>query len=390
METTELLEAIGRGEDSRRQFKEDVTNAASLGAEIAAFANSGGGQIFIGVADDGTVHELDAANVARLNQLISNAASSVVRPAINPQTENVPVGNGIVLVVTIPDGLSKPYVDNSGAIWVKSGSDKRKVTAREELQRMFQSAQLVHGDDVPIVGTSASDIDLDYFRQFFKKRFDHALDEQALSLVQVLTNMRLLNGGQLTIAGALLFATDPTPLAPTFHIKAVCYPGLTIHVSQYADSADIYGRIDSQFEQGLSFILRNLRREQRDQGVNTEGVLEIPRIVFEELLANAIIHRDFFVSAPIRIFIFDNRVEIISPGHLPNNLTVANIRSGNSNIRNPILASYATKVLPYRGLGNGVVRALQEYPEIDFVDDREGNKFTAVIRRPVVDTQTLS
>jgi ATP-dependent DNA helicase RecG len=385
METTELLETIARGEDSRHQFKEDVTNPTSLAAEMAAFANSGGGQIFIGVADDGRIQELDRTNVARLNQLISNAASTNVRPAINPRTENVAYGSGVILVVTIPDGLSKPYLDNSGAIWVKSGSDKRRVTAREELQRMFQTAQLVHGDDVPIPGTSVADIDVDYFRQFFLKRFGMDLAEQGLSLAQVLTNMRLLNGGLLTVSGALLFATDPTPLVPAFHIKAVCYPGRDVHVSQYADSADIYGRIESQFEQALSFLLRNLRREQRDQGVNTEGIVEVPRIVLEELLANAIIHRDFFVSAPIRLFIFDDRIEIISPGHLPNNLTVANIRSGNSNMRNPILASYATKVLPYRGLGNGIVRALKAYPGIEFSDDREGNRFVAIISRPSTD-----
>ncbi|MFN5904673.1 MAG: RNA-binding domain-containing protein [Planctomyces sp.] len=382
METTELLEAVGRGEDSRHQFKEDVTNATSLAAEIAAFANSGGGQIFIGVADNGSIHGLDVAAVGRLNQLISNTASTNVRPAINPRTENVSVGNGIVLVVTIPDGLSKPYVDNSGVIWVKSGSDKRRVTAREELQRMFQTAQLVHGDDIPVPGTSVSDIDVEYFRQFFTKRFGMDLEEQGLSLAQVLTNMRLLSTGLLTVSGALLFATDPTPLVPAFHVKAVCYPGTDIHASQYADSADIYGRIDSQFEQAMSFVLRNLRREQRDQGVNSEGILEVPRIVFEELLANAIIHRDFFVSAPIRIFMFDDRIEIISPGHLPNNLTVANIRSGNSNMRNPILASYATKVLPYRGLGNGIVRAIKEYPKIDLIDDRDGNRFVVIVRRP--------
>jgi ATP-dependent DNA helicase RecG len=385
METTELLEAVARGEDSRHQFKEDVTNATSLAAEIAAFANSGGGQIFIGVADDGSIRELDVTAVERLYQLISNTASTNVRPAINPRTENVSVGNGVVLVLTIPDGLSKPYVDNSGVIWVKSGSYKRRVTAREEIQRMFQTAQRVHGDDVPVPGTSVSDIDVEFFRQFFTKRFGMDLEEQGLSLAQVLTNMRLLHTGLLTVSGALLFATGPTPLVPAFHIKAVCYPGTDIHASQYADSADIYGRIDSQFEQAMSFVLRNLRREQRQQGVNSEGILEVPRIVFEELLANAIIHRDFFVSAPIRIFMFDDRIEIISPGHLPNNLTVANIRSGNSNMRNPSLASYATKVLPYRGLGNGIVRAIKEYPEIEFIDDRDGNRFLAIVRRPSAD-----
>lgn len=382
METTELLETIARGEDSRHQFKQDVTNATSLASEIAAFANSGGGQIFIGVADNGSLHALDLPSVARLNQLISNTASTNVRPAINPYTENVAVGNGIVLVVTIPAGLSKPYVDNTGAIWVKSGSDKRRVTAREEMQRMFQNAQLVHGDDVPVAGTSASDVNIQYFRQFFAKRCGLDFDEQELSLEQVLTNMRLLNNGLLTVSGVLLFANDPPPLVPAFHVKAVCYPGKTIHVSQYTDSVDIYGRIDQQFEQAMSFILRNLHRTQQGQGVNSEGILEVPRIVFEELLANALIHRDFFVSAPIRIFMFDDRIEIISPGNLPNSLTVANIRSGNSNMRNPILASYATKVLPYRGLGSGIVRAITEYPDIDFVDDRDGNKFVAVVRRP--------
>ena len=104
--------------------------------------------------------------------------------------------------------------------------------------------------------------------------------------------------------------------------------------------------------------------------------------VFEELLVNALAHRDYLVSAPIRLFIFDNRIEIISPGHLPNNLTVAKIRTGNSNIRNPILVSYIAKgLLPYRGLGSGIKRALENWPEIDFSDDRDGCLFTATVHR---------
>jgi ATP-dependent DNA helicase RecG len=381
METTELLEIIARGEDSRHQFKEDATNALSLAAEIVAFANSGGGQIFIGVADDGTIRSLDAGNVGRLNQLIANAASSSVRPPINPLSENVAVSTGVVVVVTVPDGLSKPYMDNGGAIWVKSASDKRKVTSREEMQRMFQSGQLVYGDDVPVRGTSIADVDLDYFRRFFKTQFDQELEDQELSLGQVLSNMRLLVNDSLTVAGVLLFGRDPRSFLRAFHVKAVCYPGDDIHVTSYVDSADIFGRLQGQFEESLTFVLRNLRWEQNGRGVNTTGQLEIPKIVFEELLANALIHRDYFVSAPIRIFVFNDRVEIISPGHLPNNLTVANIRSGNTNTRNSILTSYATKVLPYRGLGTGILRALREYPDIEFIDDRDGNLFRVVIRR---------
>jgi ATP-dependent DNA helicase RecG len=304
-----------------------------------------------------------------------------MRPAVNPVTENVPVATGVVIVVTVPDGIAKPYMDNSGAIWVKSGSDKRRVTAREEMQRMFQAAQLVHADELPVSGSSIADIDLDYFRRFYSMRYEQELDQQELSLGQVLANMRLVSGGVLTVTGVLLFARETQNFLPVFQVKAACYPGNDIHTTTYLDSVDISGKLQTQFDDALGFIVRNLHRDQGLQGINTTGELEIPRIVLEELLANALIHRDYFVSAPIRVFVFDDRVEIISPGHLPNNLTVANIRTGNSNIRNPILTSFATKLLPYRGLGTGILRALREYPSIEFVDDREGNLFRAVIRR---------
>ena len=381
METVELLEIVGRGEDSCHQFKADVTNAVSLAAEMVAFSNSNGGILFIGVADDGTVHGLNKPEIHRINQLIANAASTHIRPAVNPITENVQVAAGVVIVITIAEGIAKPYIDNSGVIWVKSGSDKRRVTAREEMQRMFQAAQLVHADEVPVQGSSIADVDLDYFRRFYRARYDQELDEQELSLRQVLANMRLITNNVLTVTGVLLFAQEPQNFLPVFQVKAVSYPGNDIHVTTYLDSADIVGKLQTQFDDALGFIMRNLHRDQGGRGVNTTGELEIPRIVLEELLANALIHRDYFVSAPIRIFIFDDRVEIISPGHLPNNLTVANIRTGNSNIRNPILTSFATKLLPYRGLGNGILRALREYPSIEFVDDREGNLFRAIIRR---------
>jgi ATP-dependent DNA helicase RecG len=232
-----------------------------------------------------------------------------------------------------------------------------------------------------VPGSSIADIDLDYFRRFYSSRYEQELDQQELSLAQVLTNMRLVNAGVLTVTGVLLFAREPQNFLPVFQVKAVCYPGNDIHVTTYLDSVDIVGKLQAQFDDALGFIVRNLRRDQGGQGVNTTGELEIPRIVLEELLANALIHRDYFVSAPVRIFVFDDRVEIVSPGHLPNNLTVANIRTGNSNMRNPILSSFATKLLPYRGLGTGILRALREYPNIDFIDDKEGNLFRAVIRR---------
>ncbi|NTV46208.1 MAG: ATP-dependent DNA helicase RecG [Chlorobiales bacterium] len=383
METAQLLEIISRDEDSRHQFKADVTNETSLGQEMVAFSNSGGGSIFIGVSNDGTFAGLRREDMGRLNQLVSNAASQQVRPPINPQTENIAAPNGLVVQVVVPDGMSKPYMDKNGVIWVKSGSDKRKATSREEVQRLYQSAGLIHGDEIPVSGMTVSDLDLDYFRSFFEKNFGEPLEQQEAALPQILHNMNLMKDGLLNISGALLFAKNPSYRLPVFIVKAIAFPGNEIHETNYLDSRDISGKLADVFHQSMSFVLGNIHHVQGDQDVNAPGQPEIPPIALEELLANALIHRDYFVSAPVRIFVFDNRVEIISPGHLPNNLTVENIKSGNSNIRNPILASFATKILPYRGLGSGITRALKAYPNIQFEDERDGNFFRVTIGRSV-------
>lgn len=146
------------------------------------------------------------------------------------------------------------------------------------------------------------------------------------------------------------------------------------------DTEDFSGTFRKIFDDSLAFIMRNLRKVQAGQGVNSSGLPEIPTSVFEELLVNALIHRDYLVNATIRLFIFDDRIEIISPGHLSNNLTVEKIRSGISNIRNPILVSYVAKgLLPYKGLGSGIKRALEDWPDISFTDDREGSMFIATV-----------
>ena len=168
METEELLAIIAQDEDSRHQFKAIVNNATSLAAEMVAFSNSAGGLILIGVNnEDGSRSGLTREDVGRINQVIANAATNNVRPSINPATENIQLPDGLVIVVSIGPGINKPYMDRQGYIWVKNGSDKRRVTAREELQRMFQEAALIHADEIPVNGVNEGDIDQDFFDAFF-------------------------------------------------------------------------------------------------------------------------------------------------------------------------------------------------------------------------------
>jgi ATP-dependent DNA helicase RecG len=123
---------ISLGEDSTRQFKADVRNGDSLASEMAAFANAEGGTIFIGVGDDGSLQGLSRKDVARINQLISNAASQHVRSLLTVQAENVQLPSGrLVIVLSVPKGLDKPYFDKNGVIWLKCGADKRRAIPRK-------------------------------------------------------------------------------------------------------------------------------------------------------------------------------------------------------------------------------------------------------------------
>lgn len=381
METLELMTILAQGEDSQHQFKKNISNAESLAAEMVAFSNGNGGKILVGVDDDGSITGLTKEDINRLNQLISNVASQNVRPAVNPITQNILTDSGLILVVDIPAGINKPYQDSSGVFWVKNGADKRKATSREEIQRLFQSSSLVHADETPVTGMTIADLDMDYFQDFFLRRYGYSLGSQDIPLAQVIQNMNLGRNGILNIAGALLFGVNPSARLPVFIVKAGCFPGNSLAVEHYIDSRDIKGRMADVFQQTMSFILANIRQIQGDQTVNSVGMPEIPRISLEEIVVNALVHRDYFISASIRVFVFSDRVEVISPGHLPNNLTVENIKAGNSNTRNPVLASFANQILPYRGYGSGILRAMRAYQDIDFIDDKDGNTFKVIFKR---------
>lgn len=377
-----MIEILERRKDSKHQFKANITNAESLAGDMVAFANTKGGMIIIGADNNGKSVNLTADDIRRLNQLVANTATNNVKNPINPITENLKVGDDLLMVVHITEGIDKPYMDNNGVVWVKSGSDKRRVTSKEELRRMFQSSDLIHADEVPVNGTTENDVDLKYFKAFHRKQYEEDFEKSEIPLIQVLNNLNLARNGSLNIAGLMLFGKEPEKYKPAFIVKAVAFVGNDPAGDKYRDSVDIKGKLGEQYQGAFDFLKRNLKYIQQDKGINTLGDLEIPPIALEELIVNALIHRNYFINAPIRLFIFDNRIEIISPGSLPNNLTIDNIKSGNSNIRNGIITSFATKELPYRGIGTGIRRAIKNYPDIDFVNDTDGEQFIAIIKRP--------
>lgn len=165
-------------------------------------------------------------------------------------------------------------------------------------------------------------------------------------------------------------------------VKAVSFFGNELAGTQYRDTKEIVGNMPQIYEKSMSFMKSNLHNiQEKGASFNTLGKLEISEEVLEEVLQNALVHRDLLRSAPIRIFIFDNRVEIISPGALAGGLTEEDIRSGKTFQRNPYMATFATNALHYRGIGSGIVRILAEYPEIEIVNDVSGKEFKVIVWR---------
>ena len=132
----------------------------------------------------------------------------------------------------------------------------------------------------------------------------------------------------------------------------------------------------------MRFFTTNLYHLQAGQNFNKTGKLEVSQTALEELLQNALVHRDYSKNAPVRVMIFDNRIEIVSPGALPNSLTIENIKLGNAVVRNNLLVSFCSKLMIYRGFGSGISRAIAAQPDIEFINDVEGEQFRVIIPRP--------
>lgn len=378
---TEIKYEIRLGEDSSRQFKVKINNPAHIALEMCAMSNSSGGVVYVGVKDDCTIEGLSPEEVRKYNSWIADAASQLIRPAIYPLTQTVEVDGKLLLLIEVSEGGSKPYQDNKGAFWVKSGSDKR-VASPQQLLRLFQqNAQL--GLDEMSTSAKLSELNTSKFIAFFEKLKGFEFQETGLTIEQVLQNMNLANEENLSLAGLLLFGKNLETFKPFCLIRAINFPLNEISNDLFIDKRDCTGTLDEQFKQATLFLKNNLAYRQIEPSFNSQGVLEIDERVLEEALVNALIHRDYSKNAVIRLFIFKNRVEIISPGSLPNHLTVENIKNGNSVMRNPLLASYGTKVLPYSGIGSGIPRILKNHPDTEFMNDKEGEQFTIILKRQV-------
>ena len=403
----DILKQINAGEVSGVQFKERILDKYDIACELVAFSNSHGGKLVVGIKDKtGETNALSYSEVQETTNLLSDIASENVVPSILIKIDTVEVEDGNLVVATVKEGLNKPYHDNKGIVWVKNGADKRKVFDNAELAEMMTDCGSFAPDEAGVRDATVNDLDATTIKQFLGNRFDRVLEnkgltgdafnEASLDMIcsaiakghdceKILRNLRFIRpDGSLTVAAMLLFGKYTQRWLPMMTAKCICFAGNSIGSKVFRDKvndADMEGNLLHQYDTIMDFFTRNLHNVQVGEEFNSMGKLEIPYTSLVEFTVNSLVHRSLNMKAPVRIFIFDNRVEIQSPCALPNGLTIDDIKAGTSMPRNMFLFNNAIYLLPYTGVGSGITRALDEDVNVTFMNNDKAQEFVITVWR---------
>ena len=389
------------------QFKERILDKYDIACELVAFSNSHGGKLVVGIKDKtGEINALSYSEVQETTNLLSDIASENVVPSILIKIDTVEVEDGNLVIATVKEGLNKPYHDNKGIVWVKNGADKRKVFDNAELAEMMTDCGSFAPDEAGVRDATVNDLDATTIKQFLGNRFERVLEKKGLTgdafneasldaicsaiakghdCEKILRNLRFIRpDGTLTVAAMLLFGKYTQRWMPMMTAKCICFAGNSIGGKVFRDKvndADMEGNLLHQYDTIIDFFIRNLHNVQVGDEFNSMGKLEIPYTSLVEFTVNSLVHRSLNMKAPVRIFIFDNRVEIHSPGALPNGLTIDDIKAGTSMPRNMFLFNNAIYLLPYTGVGSGITRALDEDVNVTFMNNDKAQEFVITVWR---------
>ena len=403
----DISKQIKAGEVSGVQFKERILDKYDIACELVAFSNSHGGKLVVGIKDKtGETNALSYSEVQETTNLLSDIASENVVPSILIKIDTVEVEDGNLVIATVKEGLNKPYHDNKGIVWVKNGADKRKVFDNAELAEMMTDCGSFAPDEAGVRDATVNDLDATTIKQFLGNRFDRVLEKKGLTgdafneasldmicsaiakghdCEKILRNLRFIRpDGSLTVAAMLLFGKYTQRWMPMMTAKCICFAGNSVGSKVFRDKvndADMEGNLLHQYDTIMDFFTRNLHNVQVGDEFNSMGKLEIPYTSLVEFTVNSLVHRSLNMKAPVRIFIFDNRVEIHSPGALPNGLTIDDIKAGTSMPRNMFLFNNAIYLLPYTGVGSGITRALDEDINVTFMNNDKAQEFVITVWR---------
>lgn len=399
----ELREIIRNGESSGVEFKRDDVRPQDLAKELCALANFEGGHLLLGVEDNGTITGLTRTPAEAESVIMNICRGDLMQPPLTPYWETVEVDGNIVAIVSLPADLpDKPYEAKRGSAWqvyIRRGTTSVE-TSREEKVRLYQGSGLLRYDIRPVSGTSLEDLDLQRLRAYFETVREQsapgAPDEWEQLLVN--TDFMIEDRGRnvVNVGGILLFGKNPHRWLPQAGIRVLAYQGSERDYATRED-AEFHGPIvplvgengdltdRGVIDQAIDFVNRNIGHGAELEGGRRKDVAEYPPEAVREAIVNAVVHRDYTIAVnDIEIALFTDRLEIISPGRLPNTVTVEKMINGYRATRNELIKEVLRdyNYVDARGLGvpRKIIRLMREFTGIDPDLIEEQDRFIVRLR----------
>ena len=376
----ELSELMRSGENSGVEFKSDDVHTEGLAKVISAFLNFEGGRILLGVEDSGEVRGL-SRKPKEAEEWVMQVCRDCIQPPIIPYWETMPWGeSSMVGVITLPaDSPDKPYKAKRGSSWftfMRAGTLSHEAT-REEEARLYQSSGLMRYDLRPVIGSTLADLDRRRLRNYFrdKRKQEIPADDNTAEweILLINTDIMLEDRGRImpTVAGMLLFGKSPNRFLPQAGISATAFQGeekdydarergvLRGPIVPFLNET---GELQESglIEQAIDFVKRNIKIASRiDEGGRRIDRWDYPLETIREAAVNAIVHRDYTITVKdIELYIFSNRLEVLSPGRLPNTVTVEKMKRGYRASRNELIKDVMRDYNYIEATGMGVPRKI--------------------------------
>ena len=348
-DTSEQIEnQLLAGEDSRAEFKElrltdggvHAPNAESVAGEMVAFANADGGTLFLGVSDGGAPGGIPPARLDAVERWFVNIATENCDPPIRPIVrKHVLLAKGErkhLILGEIPRGV---YVHRTtgGRYHQRIGSSKRDLTPAELVRLFQQRGREYVFDEQAVLAAGVSDLSQHRLEAFFGR-------SPTIPWLDLLRNTRVTvrdehGADHPTVAGLLAFAAEPTDFLPSCSIEAACYAGLELSSDHLTHVERLAGPASDQIDAATAFVARFMEHAGPTAG---KGAYDID--VVDEAIVNAVSHRDYAISgSKIRLFLFADRLELYSPGKLPNTLTLDDMPY-RTFTRNQLLVSFLSRL----------------------------------------------
>jgi ATP-dependent DNA helicase RecG len=366
MDTNELKKLIELGENETLEFKKSLAEQTDALKTAAAFANGNGGWILFGLKPDGSVVGVDIG--ANTLENLAEAFHHHTDPIIYPSINTVVVDGRTVIAVRVPAGTDKPYT--AYAIAYKRVGRTTQQLSRGEYERFLLDRHTNGYETLPAIGAKWEDLDRSSLERFLSARAPRAWQSGADIIDRAMTEKlatRTAEGVVPTIVGALAFCVLPQSINPSWSITALMFRGREFQRDAMLLRQDLNGSASALIDAAVAFVARNMRTFPifPPGQVQRVDLTEYDLAAVREAVANAVAHRDYRANEPIQIRLFDDRLEIQSPGPLPSDLTIARILAGGATrARNPVLAQILLENGYMEQVGFGVVFIRQKMEKL--------------------------